>query len=228
MTLVAIRLAGRMGDRSAFQLVETLSFQVLMETTDVVELERALEAGPRITPWSAFQAAGPWGDSGLRHGEEPASGATVSIPAMVGLAAAWQLPQLAGADVAVEVPLALAATAAGIPDPERCARVVVSWVRAAEEPDRLACLCQEQWLARLAEVVAVARRHCAASCRRRGCRLGGRRRRPPRGRVGAVVRQRFGHEAPPNTIRWRRVVRRRLHRPGTSSSQCSGKLAAPG
>ncbi|KAL3912051.1 MAG: hypothetical protein SGPRY_008469 [Prymnesium sp.] len=152
---VAIRLAGRVRGHSAFQLVETLSFQVLMETTDVVELERALEAGPRITPWSAFHAPGPLGDSELGHGEEPASGATVSIPAMVELAAVRSLPQLAVADVAAEVPLSLATTAARVPDPERCARVI-SWVWAAEEPDRLARLCQEQWLARLSEVVALA------------------------------------------------------------------------
>ena len=62
--------------------------------------------------------------------------------------------------MAVEVALTLVSSTAGVPDPERCARVA-SWVWAGEETGRTR-MCREQLLASAAEVMAVALGQAAA------------------------------------------------------------------
>ena len=110
---VAIRLAGRVGGRLALQVLERDGLSVVAESAEVVELARSLQAGPKVVSWAAFMAAGPWGDTGLGLGEEPASGVSVHVPLWEELVDAWGLPQMGGGDRGVEVPVALLATGSG-------------------------------------------------------------------------------------------------------------------
>lgn len=101
-----------------------------MEATDPWDISRSLEEGPAILSWQEFRHVGPWGDSGASLPAADRCAVTVATPMVSVVANALALPLLLGGDdngqQPVEVCLALAAAAAGLPDPHLYAREV-SW-----------------------------------------------------------------------------------------------------
>lgn len=146
---------GACGSRSALQMLEMLSWQVVLETTKAVELARArggaahhaLERLPGGIPvggrWPGVgRGAREWRLPGDPWAGGPGCGCAAAAPGCGG----------GGGGGAFVAGCYYGGT--GLPDPVRCARVA-SWLWAGEESDR-SRLCRDQMMVRLTEVVAVA------------------------------------------------------------------------
>lgn len=60
----AVRVAGRVQSRLAFQVLSRDTYEVLIESSDVCEIAGLVETGPALQTWDSFQQVGPWGDTG--------------------------------------------------------------------------------------------------------------------------------------------------------------------